>query len=93
LHDLPNPDRVFIGGSGGQIEDILQLCSNRLTSNGVIVLALATLEHLNRAMNWLQAEHWTYRLLQVQLSRSVAIGSLTRWSPLNPVAIVTATKN
>jgi precorrin-6Y C5,15-methyltransferase (decarboxylating) len=93
LHDLPNPDRVFIGGSGGQIEDILQRCGNQLTSNGVIVLALATLEHLNRAMNWLQAEHWTYRLLQVQLSRSVAIGSLTRWSPLNPVAIVTATKN
>ncbi|HAN72858.1 MAG TPA: cobalamin biosynthesis bifunctional protein CbiET, partial [Planktothrix sp. UBA8402] len=32
---------------------------------------------------------WSYRILNVQLSRSVPIANLTRFSPLNPVTILT----
>ncbi len=89
LLDLPLCDRIFIGGSGGNLTQILDAC--RLPSGGVIVLALATLEHLNTALGWLK-EHdsWNYQLLQVQLSRSVPVGNLTRFAPLNPVTILTA---
>ena len=91
LSDLPNPDRIFIGGSGGNLTQILAACS-RLTPGGVLVLALATLEHLNTALIWLKEhENWNYQLLQVQLSRSVPVAQLTRFAPLNPVTIVTAT--
>lgn len=91
LSDLPNPDRIFIGGSGGNLTQILAACS-RLTPDGVLVLALATLEHLNTALIWLKEhENWNYQLLQVQLSRSVPVAQLTRFAPLNPVTIVTAT--
>jgi len=48
------------------------------------VLALATLEHLNTALGWLNERgRWNYQLLQVQLSRSVPVGPLTRFAPLN----------
>ena len=91
LSDLPNPDRIFIGGSGGNLTQILAACS-RLTPGGVLVLALATLEHLNTALSWLKEhENWHCQLLQVQLSRSVPVAQLTRFAPLNPVTIVTAT--
>jgi precorrin-6Y C5,15-methyltransferase (decarboxylating) len=91
LLDLPNPDRIFIGGSGGNLTQILGACS-RLAPSGVLVLALATLEHLNTALSWLKENSsWNYQLLQVQLSRSVPIGQLTRFAPLNPVTIVSAT--
>jgi precorrin-6Y C5,15-methyltransferase (decarboxylating) len=91
LHALPNPNRIFIGGSGGNLSQILDACS-RLAPSGVLVLALATLEHLNTALDWLKAtSNWNYQLLQVQLSRSVPIGNLTRFAPLNPVTIVSAT--
>lgn len=92
LHQLPVPDRIFIGGSGGKLSQILDACS-RLAPGGVLVLALATLEHLNTALGWLN-EHgsWNYQLLQVQLSRSVPVGQLTRFDPLNPVTILTMTK-
>lgn len=83
-------DRVFIGGSGGNLTQILDTCTTKLTSSGVIVLALATLEHLNAALLWFQSCGWEHHLLQVQLSRSVAIGQLTRFAPLNPVTIITA---
>lgn len=38
LHELPDPDRVFIGGSGGNMEQIVKICSDRLTDNGLIVV-------------------------------------------------------
>lgn len=89
LHDLPAPDRIFIGGSGGNLSEILDACQP-LASDGILVLALATLEHLNTALGWMQKRGWDYRLLQVQLSRSVPVGQLTRFAPLNPVTILTA---
>jgi precorrin-6B C5,15-methyltransferase / cobalt-precorrin-6B C5,C15-methyltransferase len=97
LDSLPDPHRIFIGGSGGNLKDILTVCQQRLVSSGTIVLALATLEHLSTTLSWLETLNtenfqWQHRLLQVQLSRSVPISSLTRWSPLNPVNLVTLTK-
>jgi precorrin-6Y C5,15-methyltransferase (decarboxylating) len=90
LQYLPAPNRIFIGGSGGNLNSILDTCNVRLSASGIVVLALATLEHLNMALDWLNSHHWDYRLLQVQLSRSVPIGELTRFTPLNPVTILTA---
>ncbi|MBD0267298.1 MAG: precorrin-6y C5,15-methyltransferase (decarboxylating) subunit CbiE [Cyanobacteria bacterium Co-bin8] len=99
--DLPAPDRVFVGGSGGQLQPILDRCQQQLQPGGRVVLALATLEHLNQVMQWLQktsaaasepASAWQARYLQAQLSRSVDIAALTRWQPLNPVTLVTLTR-
>ena len=92
LQHLPAPHRVFIGGSGGNLSAILDTCSLRLLPGGIVILALATLEHLNAALDWLNNQHWQYRLLQVQISRSVPVGELTRFTPLNPVTILTATR-
>jgi precorrin-6Y C5,15-methyltransferase (decarboxylating) len=92
LSQLPAPNRIFIGGSGGNLNVILDSCNARLLKHGIVVLALATLEHLNTALNWFNNYGWEYRLLQVQLSRSVPIAKLTRFTPLNPVTILTATR-
>ncbi len=94
LAQLPNPDRVFIGGSGGQLVPILELCHQKMQAGGVVVLAIATLEHLQEATTWLRQQHlaWEFRLLQVQLARSTEVARLTRLAPLNPVTLVTATR-
>jgi len=88
LCDLPTPDRVFIGGSSGTLNDTLDTCAARLKAAGAIVLAFATLERQQTALTWGRERGWKLRLLQVQLARSVAIAQLTRWSPLNPVTLV-----
>lgn len=89
LNSLPAPDRIFIGGSSGKLSEILHLCDQRLHPQGTIVLALATLEHLTLALQWLQnSQRWQHRLLQVQLSRSIPIAALTRMNPLNPVTLL-----
>ncbi|MGE5659142.1 MAG: precorrin-6y C5,15-methyltransferase (decarboxylating) subunit CbiE [Actinomycetota bacterium] len=94
LHRLRSPNRIFIGGSGGELTKILGVCALRLLPGGVMVLALATLEHLSVVLGWLEERNrrepnWNYRLMQVQLSRSVPVANLTRFAPLNPVTLVT----
>lgn len=89
LYRLPVPDRIFIGGTGGSLGQILSLCSSYMAPHGIIVLAITTIENLNTAIAWAQTSGWQYQLLQVNLARSVPIAELTRLSPLNPVTIVT----
>jgi precorrin-6Y C5,15-methyltransferase (decarboxylating) len=94
LKPLPPPDRVFVGGSGGNLDEILDFCQAQVRPDGIVVLAIATLEHLQTALSWVnrQAQAWNHRLLQVQLSRSVAVAALTRFAPLNPVTLLTLEK-
>lgn len=91
LDTLPRPDRVFIGGSSGQLIDIMvQLHDLKVPR---IVLALATLEHLSELTIWLTqpdiAKSWECKLTQANISRSLPVGPLTRFAPLNPVTLVT----
>ncbi len=90
LLNLPNPNRICIGGSGGNLIEILNYCGQKLTENGIIVMAFATIEHQLQAINWFNNNSWQYRLLQLQISRSVPVHHLTRFTPLNPVTLITA---
>ncbi|MCU0567531.1 MAG: precorrin-6y C5,15-methyltransferase (decarboxylating) subunit CbiE [Oculatellaceae cyanobacterium Prado106] len=93
LATLPPPDRIFLGGSGGHLEAILEHCDRVLSPQGRLVLALATLEHLTLTLSWLKANpQWQHHLLQAQIAKSVAIADLTRFTPLNPVTLITLTK-
>ncbi|MEL7332487.1 MAG: precorrin-6y C5,15-methyltransferase (decarboxylating) subunit CbiE [Cyanobacteria bacterium J06560_2] len=101
---LPLPHRVFIGGSSGQLTNILDTLHKRFAATGPasphdpprIVLALATLEHLTTVVRWSnQAQicnHWQVQLTQVNIARSLPVGPLTRFSPLNPITLITLIK-
>lgn len=94
LAALPDPDRIFIGGSGGHLADILDLCAQRLRPQGRIVLALATLEHTSTVLTWAKetessAFAWHIELRQIQVQQGVRVGSLTRWQPLTPITVMT----
>jgi len=97
LHHLRPPHRIFIGGNSGKLRNILGICGIRMLPGGVIVLAFTTLENLHTAVNWVEerrrSDHrWSYRLLQIQLSRSIPVADLTRFNPLNPVTIMIITR-
>lgn len=90
LRPLSAPDRVFIGGSDGRLAAILDWCSGHLAPGGRIVAALATLENQAILLDWVAHQPaWRARWLQLHLAQSVPIGSMLRWSPLNPVILVT----
>jgi precorrin-6Y C5,15-methyltransferase (decarboxylating) len=95
LTALPAPNRVFIGGSGGSLGPILDHCGSALLPQGQIVLALATLEHLEGLITWVgnqgepPASPWHLELRQLQISHSVEVGRLHRWQPLTPITLAT----
>ena len=90
LEQFPDPDAIFIGGTGGEMSELIQLCCNRLKSEGRIVLNAATIENLYLAVEAFKQAKFEVSILQAQLSRSKPILHMTRFVPLNPIYIITA---
>ncbi|GAB7387062.1 bifunctional cobalt-precorrin-7 (C(5))-methyltransferase/cobalt-precorrin-6B (C(15))-methyltransferase [Bacillaceae bacterium] len=90
LDAFPDPDAVFIGGSGGELRELLQVCGARLKGNGRIVLNAATVETLHEAVQTLAKAGFSTRITLVQIARSKPILQMNRFEALNPVYILTA---
>ncbi|WP_409369811.1 precorrin-6y C5,15-methyltransferase (decarboxylating) subunit CbiE [Lysinibacillus sp. 38-6] len=90
LEQFPDPDAIFIGGTGGEMVELLQLCCARLKPNGRIVLNAATIENLYKAVEAFKACGFAVEILQAQLARSKPILDMTRFVPLNPIYIISA---
>ncbi|MFC2050530.1 precorrin-6y C5,15-methyltransferase (decarboxylating) subunit CbiE [Chloroflexota bacterium] len=89
LDKLPDPTAAFIGGSGGKMEEILDLLCRRLKPDGRIVINIVALENLNTAVNALKARGFVADVTLANVSRSTGIKELTRFEALNPVFVVT----
>ena len=92
LGDLPDPTVVFIGGSGGRMEEILDFVSHRLKPGGRIVINIVALENLSTAVNALKVRGLLPDVTLVNVARSTNVIELTRFEALNPVFVVTACK-
>ncbi|MFS8860094.1 precorrin-6y C5,15-methyltransferase (decarboxylating) subunit CbiE [Synechococcus sp. B60.1] len=88
LADLPDPDRVLLGGGGKGIRDLLPVVAARLRPEGILVANFATLETCSETLQWLRSQGWQVRLEHIQISRSTALAEGTRFAPLNPVYLL-----
>ncbi len=91
LSGLPDPDSVFVGGSGGNLASILEYAASRLNTGGSIVINLAVLERTQEAYRLLKDLDFDTELTQVTSARGkeMADGAV-RLESLNPVFIVSA---
>jgi len=80
LADLPDPDRVFLGGGG---LDVLESVMDRLRSGGLVVATYAALDRAAAAANRLG------QVVQVAVSRGVPLGGsgALRLAAENPVFV------
>lgn len=90
LETFPDPDAIFIGGTGGEMVDLIQTCCQRLKEGGRIVLNAATIENLYRANEAFAQAGFQTSIMHAQISRSKPILGMNRFVPLNPVYIITA---
>jgi precorrin-6B C5,15-methyltransferase / cobalt-precorrin-6B C5,C15-methyltransferase len=91
LHDLPDPDAVFVGGSGGHLGSILDCAAHRLRGGGRLVGNFATLEALHEATTCLDALGLTWDMAELSVARATPISrGRTRLAALNPVFVVSA---
>jgi precorrin-6Y C5,15-methyltransferase (decarboxylating) len=91
LHGLPEPDAVFIGGSGGRdFEEITKLCAVR--ARRAVVLALITLERVVPAGEILEYCGLEVETTLLQASRIKGVGALHRLAAETPVFVVSGRK-
>lgn len=90
LETFPDPDAIFIGGTGGEMADLIQVCCQRLKEGGRIVLNAATIENLYRANEAFAQAGFQTSIMHAQISRSKPILGMNRFVPLNPIYIITA---
>ncbi|MEW6039287.1 MAG: precorrin-6y C5,15-methyltransferase (decarboxylating) subunit CbiE [Pseudomonadota bacterium] len=90
LDGWPDPHGVFIGGSGGELRELIQNCLRRLRAGGWLVMNFATLENLATAVDALKASGARWDVTQLQASRSRPLLDMHRLQAENPIWIVCA---
>ena len=90
LEAWADPDAVFIGGSGGELAELIALCLARLKPGGWLVMNFVTIENLSAAVEALKTANTHWDVLQLQASRSKPILQMHRLAAENPVWIVCA---
>ncbi|WP_339254975.1 precorrin-6y C5,15-methyltransferase (decarboxylating) subunit CbiE [Paenibacillus sp. FSL P2-0089] len=88
LAALPDPDAVFIGGSGGELAAIIEHSAARLQPGGRIVVGAITVETLHGSMEALKAAGLACEVTMLQASRGKPILGMTRFDGMNPVYVV-----
>lgn len=92
LENLPDPDRIFIGGSGGVLEEIIRAVDSRLKKDGVIVLNAATLDTLTKSVEFLEDHGFKVEATSVNISKTSCQTDYKMFEAQNPVFIITAHK-
>jgi precorrin-6Y C5,15-methyltransferase (decarboxylating) len=92
LAGFPEPDAVFIGGSGGMLTEILEIVAQRLKPGGRLVLNCITLENFFRGWERLRELGLHPEATSVQLAHSRPLGRLHSLEPENPIFVLRARK-
>ena len=88
LIGLPKPDAVFVGGSGGKLNEILRSIHAANPAARVCVVAV-TLESLHQGYTALRELGYETDVTQLAVSRGKAAGGLTLMLAQNPVFLLT----
>ena len=86
LHNLPEPDAVFVGGTGGGFEEIVNLCAG--SARRSVVLALVGLERVVPAARILEGCGLEVETTFLQTSRMKGVGELHRLAAESSAFIV-----
>lgn len=92
LDDLPDPDRVFVGGSGGHLWKILDAADGRLPIGGRVVLNAVTLDTLNAATEFFENAGYELEVTTVNISRTRPLTDYKMFEAYNPVFVLAAVK-
>jgi precorrin-6Y C5,15-methyltransferase (decarboxylating) len=88
LAQLPDPDRVLLGGGGRDRREVLEAVLARLRPGGVVVIPLATVEALAELRPLLEQAGLAVAVSQHQAWRGAPLADGTRLAPLNPVLVL-----
>lgn len=90
ISGLEVPDAVFIGGSGGDLDEIVNLLLE-MNPQVRMCIACVTVETFNQATTLLSSDAFTeYEVCQLAVSRTESVGSYSMFKAQSPIFIVSA---
>ncbi len=93
LDELPDPDRVFIGGSGGFLWEILDAVDMRLPVGGRIVMNAITLDTLTAANEFFGNAGYQVEVVTVNIAKTRPHSNYKMFEAYDPVYVITAVKD
>jgi len=91
--ELEQADTIFVGGTGGDTQKIVELSQDKLKSGGRIVIGTILIETLSAVLQILEKLQFEeVDITQVTISKSRKITTGTMMLARNPVTIISATK-
>lgn len=88
LENLPKPDRIFIGGGGKNLEEIIRISAGYLNPGGIVVINTVLIQNLETALTTLKRIGFKSEVIQIQLSRGKNMPWGQRFEAQNPVWII-----
>lgn len=94
LADLPEPDRIFIGGglAAPDALDLLEKCASALPSGGRMVASCQLLESMALYRQFMEKLGWPVEMLQIQASRAATTIGGEYFAPMNPAFLLAVQK-
>ena len=94
IPELPEANAIFIGGTGGDTQKIIELCQNKLKSGGRIVVGIILIETLFSVLEIMEKLNFTsVDITQITISKSRKTSTGTMMLARNPVTVISATKS
>ena len=94
ISELEQADAIFVGGTGGDTAEIVELCQDKLKTGGRIVIGIILIETLYSVLKALENLQFdSVDITQVTISKSRKTSTGTMMLARNPVTIVSATKS
>ncbi|WP_252230473.1 precorrin-6Y C5,15-methyltransferase (decarboxylating) subunit CbiT [Clostridium sp. ZBS15] len=79
-------DSIFIGGSSGELEEIIRICNELLSSDGTIVMNFITLDNAYKAIEKMKSLNYKVEVSMVNVSKNK--GDTLMMISLNPIYII-----
>jgi precorrin-6Y C5,15-methyltransferase (decarboxylating) len=92
LDGLPDPDAVFVGGTGRRVDEVLKAAFGRLIPGGRIAVNVATVDGLATAYHTLKGLAGEVHLWNIGVSRGIEQMERVRFEAANPTFLLAVTK-
>jgi precorrin-6Y C5,15-methyltransferase (decarboxylating) len=92
LSSLPDPDAIFVGGTGRQVEPVLKAAYDRLLPGGRLALNVAAIDSLAAAHKTLKGLAGEVMIWNIGISRGIEQMDRVRFQAVNPTFLLAVTK-
>ena len=94
ISELPEADAIFIGGTGGDTQEIVQSCESKLRSGGRIVIGVILIETLYAVLKTIEKLKFdSIDITQITIGKSRKTSTGTMMLARNPITVISATKS